>query len=247
MRQLIDGNIATASVKRTAPMIADNAPKSEPRAAQQADAKAAQGFALASNSSAPVRLDPPATAAIAVPRAPSGSAEPIRPVRVKTVVVRPGNVQTASIAPVQMPAVAAAEPPAETPPATVQAEPPAKRPVARAGMLGVLTVRSAPAVAPVVTASASAATAPAAPPKVRTGWMIQVGAFTNPDEAKQQLTTAKSKAAKLLAAADPFTEPTTKAGTVYHRARFAGLKQDQAEAACKLLKRNDVECITVKN
>ena len=30
-------------------------------------------------------------------------------------------------------------------------------------------------------------------------------------------------------------------------ARFAGLDKDQAEAACKYLKKNDVECVTIKN
>ena len=34
-----------------------------------------------------------------------------------------------------------------------------------------------------------------------------------------------------------------KGGTTYYRARFAGFDQDKAEAACKYLKRNDVECI----
>jgi D-alanyl-D-alanine carboxypeptidase len=51
----------------------------------------------------------------------------------------------------------------------------------------------------------------------------------------------------LLAAADSFTESTTKSGTTYYRARFAGLSESQAEAACNYLKRNDVECITIKN
>jgi D-alanyl-D-alanine carboxypeptidase len=57
----------------------------------------------------------------------------------------------------------------------------------------------------------------------------------------------KSKASKLLSAADPFTEPTVKGGTTYYRARFAGLDKDQAENACKYLKRNDVDCMAIKN
>ena len=31
------------------------------------------------------------------------------------------------------------------------------------------------------------------------------------------------------------------------RARFAGLDKEKAEAACKYLKRNDVDCVTIKN
>jgi D-alanyl-D-alanine carboxypeptidase len=38
-----------------------------------------------------------------------------------------------------------------------------------------------------------------------------------------------------------------KDGTTYYRARFAGLDKDQAEAVCKFLKRNDVECVSIKN
>jgi D-alanyl-D-alanine carboxypeptidase len=101
-----------------------------------------------------------------------------------------------------------------------------------------------------VTAAAAATEPPTQQaPKQRThsGWIIQVGAYPDEDEAKQRLAAVKSKASRLLSAADPFTEPTVKDGTTYYRARFAGLKKDQAEAVCKYLKRNDVECVTIKN
>jgi D-alanyl-D-alanine carboxypeptidase len=81
----------------------------------------------------------------------------------------------------------------------------------------------------------------------RSGWIIQVGAYPDEDTAKQRLSSVKSKASKLLSAADPFTEPTVKGGTTYYRARFAGLDKDQAENACKYLKRNDVDCMAIKN
>ena len=42
-------------------------------------------------------------------------------------------------------------------------------------------------------------------------------------------------------------EATVKDGTTYYRARFAGLNKDQAEAVCSYLKRNDVECVAIKN
>jgi D-alanyl-D-alanine carboxypeptidase len=35
--------------------------------------------------------------------------------------------------------------------------------------------------------------------------------------------------------------------TTLYRARFAGLEREQAEAACKFLKRNDVDCLAMKN
>jgi len=84
-------------------------------------------------------------------------------------------------------------------------------------------------------------------PQARSGWIIQVGAFPAEQEARQRLVAAKSKAASLLADADPFTETVHKGDSVLYRARFAGLDRDEAEAACKYLKRNDVDCITLKN
>ena len=62
----------------------------------------------------------------------------------------------------------------------------------------------------------------------------------------QRLTLAKSKAARLLATAEPFTEAVQKGGTTLYRARFSGFDKDKAEAACKFLKRNDVDCLAMK-
>jgi D-alanyl-D-alanine carboxypeptidase len=84
-------------------------------------------------------------------------------------------------------------------------------------------------------------------PQVRSGWMIQVGAFTAETEAKEKLNAAQSQAKKLLGDADPFTEPYVKGDTTYYRARFAGLAKDQAEAVCKQLKRNDFACMAIRN
>ncbi len=77
--------------------------------------------------------------------------------------------------------------------------------------------------------------------------MIQVGAYPAEQDAKKRLSVVQSKASKMLTRADPFTETVDKGGTTFYRARFAGLDKDGAEAACKYLKRNDVECVTIKN
>jgi D-alanyl-D-alanine carboxypeptidase len=178
----------------------------------------------------PLRLDPVATAAVPPPpRTITGSTEPIRPVSVKTLLVRPGGqVQTASIAPSYLPPL----------PATAQygTEAPAPKPEPAA-------VR-APAPAQI---AAAAPLPPARPQQVRSGWMIQVGAYPAETEAKQRLSAVKSKAAKLLASADAFTETVQKGSATLFRARFAGLDKDRAEAACKYLKRNDVDCVTIRN
>jgi D-alanyl-D-alanine carboxypeptidase len=123
--------------------------------------------------------------------------------------------------------------------ATPAPAPRTKPEVQGTGVLGTLPARSAALEPPPAAALAKA--------QVRTGWMIQVGAFQAEQEAKQRLTTVQSKASKVLNGADPFTETVDKGGTTFYRARFAGLDKDKAEAACKYLKRNDVDCVTIKN
>jgi D-alanyl-D-alanine carboxypeptidase len=160
---------------------------------------------LASASSTPINLD------AAAPRATPGSSDPIRPVMVKTLNVKPGgSVRAASVVGLRFAGISP-----ETP-------------------------RTA--------AGDSARGADTAPkPRAHTGWIIQVGAYPDEGGARLQITHVKTKAAKLLADADGFMETTQKGGTTYYRARFAGLNKDQAEAACKFLKRNDVDCMAIKN
>ncbi|HMA55265.1 MAG TPA: SPOR domain-containing protein, partial [Pseudolabrys sp.] len=83
--------------------------------------------------------------------------------------------------------------------------------------------------------------------KPRVGWIIQVGALPDEKEARQRLETAQSKAKDILGRADPFTERIEKGDKVLFRARFAGLEKNQAEAACKHLKRSDIPCMLLKN
>src|SRR5262249_6338012 len=82
--------------------------------------------------------------------------------------------------------------------------------------------------------------------RTHSDWIIQVGAYPGEEEAKQKLNAVKIKAGELLRFADPFTESVAKGETTLYRARFAGLDKDQAEAACKYLKKNDVACISLE-
>jgi len=145
---------------------------------------------------------------------------------------------------------------------------PAAKPAAasqKAGMLGTLPFRDVtPAAAeqkrePV--REAARETAPPAPPPApqsvprqaapsptaHSGWVIQVGAFDAERDARQKLSAAQAKAAELLSRASPFTEAVVKGDKTLYRARFAGLQKDEAEAACRQLKRNDIDCMTIKN
>ena len=145
-------------------------------------------------------------------------------------------------------AAAKPEPAAEPAPAHPGVSSAAPSPVAAAAP-AVPTPKPAPA-AKIAAATSTAKPAPAAPaakPQHRPGWIIQVGAFPAEQAAQQRLSTVQGKASKMLSGAEAFTETVDKAGTTYYRARFAGLDKDKAEAACKYLKKNDVECVTIKN
>ncbi|MEP9353213.1 D-alanyl-D-alanine carboxypeptidase [Xanthobacter sp. KR7-65] len=108
-----------------------------------------------------------------------------------------------------------------------------------------------PAVAqPVRAASLVPVAAPqraAAPAPVRSGWGIQVGAFDVERDAKSRLDTAQSRARAVLGSAEPYTEKVVKGSTELYRARFTGLDEKSAKEACRLLKRNDFDCITIRN
>jgi D-alanyl-D-alanine carboxypeptidase len=81
----------------------------------------------------------------------------------------------------------------------------------------------------------------------RSGWIIQVGALESESEARSRLNAARGSASRLLSEADPFTEAVSKGNKTLYRARFAGLNQNSAEAACRALKRSDISCIAIRN
>jgi len=203
-----------------------------------------------------------------------GSSEPMKPVKVKTVQVKAGQVKLASAGSAQ-PAtpITSAIPTArqevpETSSALVaKAETkvellpqPANHGTGN-GVLGVLPASSQPPSsasqamayadpAPHPQAQTPAAQQPSAakPAASHTGWIVQVGALESENEAQQRIDAARNQAHGLLAKADPFTEPVVAKGDKkLYRARFAGLDRDQAEAVCRTLKRSDISCITVRN
>jgi D-alanyl-D-alanine carboxypeptidase len=83
--------------------------------------------------------------------------------------------------------------------------------------------------------------------KPRSGWIIQIGALPDEKDAWQRLELAQTRVKDILSKADPFTERVEKGDKVLFRARFAGLEKNQAEAACRHLKRSDIPCMLVKN
>jgi D-alanyl-D-alanine carboxypeptidase len=137
------------------------------------------------------------------------------------------------------------------------------------GVLGVLPAATAsapraPVPQPLTVASAApqplpapiaqpAAQAPQAMPasaavKVRTGWIVQVGALETEAEAQARIEAARNSSRGMLTKADSFTEPVVaKDNRKLFRARFAGLERDQAEAVCRTLRRSDIACMAVRN
>lgn len=114
-----------------------------------------------------------------------------------------------------------------------------------------------PTAKPVRTASL-APVAPPSPPAVpaarsnvpasaKTGWSIQIGAFDAERAARNKLDAARARAKSALAGADPYTEKVSKGSTDLYRARFAGFNEKSAKEACRLLKRNDFDCMPIRN
>lgn len=201
----------------------------------------------------------PAQPAAAPTRAPKpGSGEAITPVKVKTITVKAGNVQTAMLVPLVSHAPQSTVAPANFA-RSGQSEAAAGAPLppppgARPGVLGVLPVEqpaSAPGAYQLASASSTplttASTQPARKVDPRRPWMIQVGAFPKEDEAKVRLREAQTVGKTVVAKAEPFTERVTKGSTELYRARFAGFDQDAAEAACKYFKKNEIACLATKN
>jgi D-alanyl-D-alanine carboxypeptidase len=154
MRALIEQHIAEAASHRTAAMIAETGDAAAPR--PKTHTATTEPAPHGPNEPLTRSLKSDTTAAIA-PR--PGSAEPIQPIPVRTINVRPHEVKTAAIAPLVVsapqstvaPQWAARSPQPAAPPAPLPAQlasassepmqlpPPAPRP----GLLGTLPVRSA--------------------------------------------------------------------------------------------------------
>jgi D-alanyl-D-alanine carboxypeptidase len=240
-------------------------PKAQPKFEARFEAKPEVAASEAESAPAmpsPVLVQPaPETTTAAIPGA---SNAPIKPVKVKTFAVKlvPSkgantltNAPAAPAAAETTPdptttksvrtAFAGTPPEAETPSfAAIPA--PLKMPDT---VVAPVTPRAAP-VGKLQTASIKpddvAASVPAKPSTTRGGWAIQIGAYEDEGEAKGKLGTAKGRISNLFHKAEAYIERTVKGAKTYYRARFAGFDRDQAEATCKKLKRDDIECLALK-
>ena len=254
VRSLIDNNINIAAVKRTAPPVVEGWETALARKDHIDKDKKDKEKDDDRTGSASVRVASVTRASSDAPL--PGSTDPIKPNAVKTVAVHPGSMRTAALTPLPsenrqlMPAQPESKQATITTLVTVKSEQsPATAASAPAAPEPPVTKSdSSPPAAPTKMASAvPSAPAPEPAAKPRSGWIIQIGALPDEKEAWQRLELAQTKIKDLLRKADPFTERIEKGDKVLFRARFAGLEKNQAETACKHLKRSDIPCMLVKN
>jgi uncharacterized caspase-like protein len=101
-----------------------------------------------------------------------------------------------------------------------------------------------PVTPPPLTSTSPSASAAAV---YHSGWIIQVGALESEREARARIDLARDEARGLLAKADSFTDSVVAwDNRKLFRARFAGLERDQAEAACRALRRANIVCVVVE-
>jgi D-alanyl-D-alanine carboxypeptidase len=253
MRGLIEEEIASASTHRTVAKIAESSdvaavqPKPVIQAPQpprfaRADTMApdaantvSEGDTNSATDTRAIQAPLPIASALTPPPKP-GSAEPINPVKVKTITVKAGNVQTAMMVPISPAPTAMVAPPHFAKSAPAATRMPEKL--------------AAPATYQVASASPTPVTTGSALPRQphpRGPWIIQLGAFPKEAEAQDRLREAQSLAKSMLAKADPFTERVMKGSQELYRARFAGFDEDGAQAACRYFKRNDIACMAIRN
>lgn len=85
----------------------------------------------------------------------------------------------------------------------------------------------------------------AIPRSAMTGWVIQLGATDDEAKAREILSRAKTQN-RSLSKADAFTEKVSKGGSTLYRARFSGFDAEDAQSACKSLKRSGFACFAIR-
>jgi len=194
----------------------------------------------------PMLVPVAAPAQQSVPTQPSARPQP----PVASLVQRPAALASATPAvdPHTPAPVSAPAPPAPQPQAAVAAPAKAAAPAAPAPGAAE-TTPLAPEHAEIADAEPSKlqSAIPSEPVHAHGGWLIQIGAFDDENDAKQHLSAAQQKAHAALTAKDPFTERIQKGDKALYRARFAGFDEATAKAACKALKRSDFQCMALKD
>lgn len=83
---------------------------------------------------------------------------------------------------------------------------------------------------------------PAAEVVIDSTWSIQIGAFTNPEDARRRLAAAKKTGLSTLVGKKAITLAYNKEDQVIYRARFEGFDRASAQRACNALSRKSINC-----
>ena len=97
----------------------------------------------------------------------------------------------------------------------------------------------------VIVAAAAPATETAQETVMKSGWTIQVGAFPSQEGADTRLEQARKSGIELLSNKPGFTMTREGSGGTIYRARFSGFTESHAREACKVLKRNGLDCLAL--
>jgi D-alanyl-D-alanine carboxypeptidase len=220
MRTLLEGHIREASARRAGPRATETAETSEPTNSS--------GLTAADRSAPRPEIAPRQEAGPLVLQSapPAGSAEPIKPLVVRTVLVKRGKLNVA-VSP--------------KPSATEENAARLKNEIGRAGAK-VASLGSVPIpIEPAAKARAAARSI------ARGEWLIQIGAYPAESAAQQRLKEAMAVGKSALGGAEPFTERVAKGDSTLYRARFVGFDKGKAEAACRQLKSHDFACLPIRN
>ncbi|MBO0758715.1 MAG: D-alanyl-D-alanine carboxypeptidase, partial [Bradyrhizobiaceae bacterium] len=238
MRDLLDQNVARASERHTAPMIAESAPQTDHPKHAKPEAFSLATAELAAVAEAATRAEPTPTPAPADPSGPvPGSSDPIKPISVKTISMKGTSAPIAAVE--ATPLQAGASQPADTPPPQIVAtkpdpEPPPPIVNPRPGILGVLPAQ-APGRPLAEAPSTTQGSSPSAP-------VLEVMQIKKLPPAPTQAPTAPPPAAHTLALVAHDLEPVTPAAAEpSHPAQVhtgwmiqVGALEDEREAKARL-------------
>lgn len=237
MASLLNANLDRAYAgARTAPavnelptLVADR----DSKAKQAEDDVPATTAAVAARPAAPRQLDPAAARPVVASAAGVATATPASAAPAPTL---PGMRWTVGAAP-------AAKPEAE--PTRVAKVEPARTEAVRSDARPGVT-RIEPKVETRSEAKAEAKSEHRAVPRsALSGWVIQLGATDDEAKAREILSRAKTQN-RSLSKADAFTEKVSKGGSTLYRARFSGFDAEDAQSACKALKRSGFACFAIR-
>jgi D-alanyl-D-alanine carboxypeptidase len=260
MAALVNANLPRAYAgARTAPMIAEASERPRPAVISEATRRPEPQVDSTATVQAPGRAKPQpldtTTRPIVATTTPTSLRWSVGPQPVPQAAQAYAPVESAIEPPARPQELA--QPLAQAAPQPLAAAPPAPAPKIEARLPDIVVARPEPAAKVEVAArpDATARPEPVEPPRREahrsfqmTRWVIQLGAPEDEGKARELLEEARQAARGVLAKAAPFTEKVVRDGATLYRARFSGFDEaDDAQEACKSLKRSGFACFATRS